>query len=49
MLGQKQKNDLVKHFEQEAFKRSTIYNIIKHYEISLPIEHRSGAGMSTGF
>ena len=32
---------IVKHFEQEDFKRPTIYNI-KHYEISSPIEYRSG-------
>ena len=47
MLGQKQKFlkiDIVKHFEQEGFKRSTIYNIIKRYEISVPIEYRSEAG-----
>ena len=46
MLGQKQKFYkfvIVKHSEQEDFKRSTIYNIIKRYEIGLPIEHRSAA------
>ena len=35
---------VVKHFEQEGFKRSMMYNITKCYEISVPIEHRSGAG-----
>ena len=49
MLVQKQKIDLVEHFEQETFKRSTIYNITKHYEINFPIEHRSGAGRSPIF
>jgi len=47
MLGQKQKFlkiDVVKHFEQEGFKRSTVYDIIKCYEIGLPVEHHSGAG-----
>ena len=46
MLGQKQKFFkiyTIKHFEPEGFKRSTIYNIIKRYEIGMPIEHRSGA------
>ncbi|CAF3026279.1 unnamed protein product [Rotaria sp. Silwood2] len=34
----------LKHFEQEGFKRSTLYDIIKRYEIVLPVEHHSGAG-----
>ncbi|CAF3390837.1 unnamed protein product, partial [Rotaria sp. Silwood2] len=33
-----------KHFEQEGCKRSTIYDIIKRYEIGLPVEYRLGAG-----
>ena len=32
----------MKHSEQEGFKGSTIYNIIQHCEIGLPIEHRLG-------
>ena len=46
-FGEKQKFlkiDIVKHFEQEGFKRSTMYKIIKRYRIGLPIEHHSRDG-----
>jgi transposase len=38
------KIDIVKHFELEGFKRSTIYDTIKRYENGLPIEDRPRSG-----
>jgi transposase len=38
------KFNIVKHFVQEGFKRSTIYNIIKRYENGLPIEDHLRSG-----
>jgi transposase len=32
------KIDIVKHFELEGFKRSTVYDIIKRYDNGLPVE-----------
>jgi len=39
MLGQRNnlKSDIVKHFMQEGFKTSTVYDIIKCYEMSFNI------------
>ncbi|CAF5037561.1 unnamed protein product, partial [Rotaria sp. Silwood1] len=42
-------NDLLKHFAQEGFQKSTVYHIIKRYEIGLPVEHCPGAGRPTYF
>ncbi|CAF4216456.1 unnamed protein product, partial [Rotaria sordida] len=52
MLGRQnnlKKSDIVKHFMQEGFKRSTIYNIIKRYEIDLPVEDHPRSGHPTHF
>jgi transposase len=52
MLGQNnnlKNSDIVKHFVQEGFKRRTIYDIIKRYEIGLPAEDLSRSGRPTSF
>lgn len=43
------KIDIVKHFVQEGFKRSTIYNIIKRHENGLPIEDHPRSSYPTYF
>ena len=52
MLGQNnnlKNGDIVKHFVQEGFKRRTIYDIIKRYEIDLPVEDHPRSGRPTHF
>ncbi|CAF3544917.1 unnamed protein product [Rotaria socialis] len=52
MLGQNtnlKNNDIVKHFVQEGFKRRTLYNIIKRYEMGLPAEDLPRSGRPTSF
>ncbi|CAF3737448.1 unnamed protein product [Rotaria socialis] len=52
MLGQNnnlKNNGTVKHFVQEGFKRRTIYDIIKRYEIGLPAEDLPRSGHLTSF
>ncbi|CAF3418060.1 unnamed protein product [Rotaria socialis] len=52
MLGQNnnlKNNGTVKHFVQEGFKRRTIYDIIKRYEIGLPAEDLPISGHLTSF
>jgi len=52
MLGRKsnlKKNEIVKHFMEEGFKKSTIYSIIKRYEVDLSVEDRPRSGRSTHF
>jgi hypothetical protein len=43
------KSNIVKHFLQEVFIRKTIYNIIKRYEIGLPVKDLPRNGRSTFF
>ncbi len=39
----------MKHFMEEGFKKSTIYSIIKRYEVDLSVEDRPRSGRSTHF
>jgi hypothetical protein len=52
ILGQNnnlKKIGIVKHFLQEDFKGSTLFNIIKRHEIGLPIEDLPRTGCPTSF
>ena len=52
MLGQNtilKNGDIAKYFVQEGFKRRTIYDIIKRYEMGIPPEDLPRSGRRTSF